>query len=135
MEIGEIPSDESLEQAHEVADLVFRPVPVLRRECEQRQVTDADLRRRPYRPADRLYALAVAHGTGQSTRIRPTTVAVHDDGDVSRYVSGIEFLHGLSGQRDSPIRRSDLHDFLFLLREQAVDFGNYVIGHFWTRSD
>src|SRR3546814_6377476 len=61
-----------------------RPLPVFLREREQRQYLDAEIARGADDLADRLDAFAMYRGTQFATRLRPATVAVHDDGDMLR---------------------------------------------------
>src|SRR5690606_30344578 len=79
-----LPRNVALEQRHERGDLARRPVPVLLRERIQRQDLDphlhAPLHRLPHGP----HPGRVAPAARQSPRPGPTSVPVHDDGNVMR---------------------------------------------------
>jgi hypothetical protein len=72
------------QQAHQRVDLVRRPLPVLRREAEQRQIGNSELACRDQRPAHRVGALAMTRDARQAAGLRPAAVAVHDDRDMPR---------------------------------------------------
>jgi hypothetical protein len=72
------------EQLHEAVDLARWPVPVLRREREEREVLDAEPSCRFDDRAHRILADAVAVQARESALLGPASVAVHDDRDVAR---------------------------------------------------
>jgi hypothetical protein len=73
---------EALEQPHQEVDLRARTLPVFDRERVERQALDAHARALGRDLAHRADAFAVAEHAPQAARLRPTAVAVHDDGDV-----------------------------------------------------
>ena len=89
MQIDEIAADEALHHPHELVDLGLRPRPILRRKAVDRQIRDRKLHGGAHRPPDRLHAHAMTDRARQSTRIRPSAIAVHDDGDVTQRLSPI----------------------------------------------
>src|SRR5690606_11473657 len=72
------------EQAHQRADLLAGPAPVLAAEREQCQRADVAAHALTDRHAHRLDALAMAGLARHAARTGPPAVAVHDDGDVTR---------------------------------------------------
>ena len=72
------------EASHEHGHLVLRTLPVLARECEQRQHFDAAARAVLDGLLHRAHAHAMSGRTRQCARRGPTTVAVHDHRDVPR---------------------------------------------------
>ena len=85
-------SRDTLEQPHQLGHLAARPIPVLDRESVERQDLDAVDRGRHASLAHGLDAFAMARVALESTcRLGPATVAVHDDGDVSRDSIGLNF--------------------------------------------
>src|SRR5262249_28486752 len=70
------------QERHEIVDLAHRALPVFEREAVQGQIGDADRLRALDRLSYRFGATGVSGGARQPTRLRPTPVAVHDDGDV-----------------------------------------------------
>jgi hypothetical protein len=72
------------QQAHQIVDFVGRPFPVLRGKCEQGQMAHAQFAARLDGSSDRFGARAMAGDPRQPARARPTSVAVHDDGDMDR---------------------------------------------------
>jgi aminoglycoside phosphotransferase len=71
-----------LVEAHEVADLVGRALPVLGGEGVDGEPLDAEVERALDRVEQRLLAGGVALGALQPAFAGPPAVAVHDDGDV-----------------------------------------------------
>src|SRR6185503_7148109 len=72
------------EQRHQTSYLVVRTPPVLAREREQRKSRHAALRAELHRRAHGLEARRMPGLARQRAPARPTSVAVHDDGDVTR---------------------------------------------------
>src|SRR5471032_1062666 len=70
------------QQSHQIVDLVGRARPVLGREGEQRQDRNAELASAANDFAYRVGAPAVTGDAWQPPRLRPSPIAVHDDGDV-----------------------------------------------------
>src|SRR5439155_9914440 len=71
------------QQAHQIADLVFGPSPILRRKGIKGQALHPGLACGAQRPARSFGAFAMAGNPRQSPALRPAAVAVHDDGDVA----------------------------------------------------
>ena len=65
VQFGEIVADEAAQQAHQLADLVGRPRPVLRAEGEDRDDTDAEFARRADGTPQRLDAAAMSFARGK----------------------------------------------------------------------
>ena len=72
------------EKLHEHVDFRLGTAPVFRREGEDRERGKPQLARAADDLLQGLYALTVPFGAGQKTFFGPPTVAVHDDGDVTR---------------------------------------------------
>src|SRR5688572_4849252 len=75
--------DVLLEQRHERGNLGRRTLPVLLRECEERQMLQAHLDRALHHLAHRLHAGAVTERPREHPLAGPTPVAIHDDGNVA----------------------------------------------------
>src|SRR6185312_4571680 len=73
-------------QAHEFADLGRRPRPVFRAERENRENLYADLAGGANGTPQRLNAAPMPLRARKSARRRPTAIAVHDNGNVSRHI-------------------------------------------------
>src|SRR5271165_6039935 len=71
-------------QAHQHADLIGRPAPVLAAEGEQREKTNPGFSAILDDPAHDFDARAVSRGARQAARAGPAAVAVHDDCDMLR---------------------------------------------------
>jgi len=84
VQLGDLAAQVMPQQSHEVIDLRERPLPVFRREAEQRQIRDAELGGRGQRTPHRLGAAAVTGNARQAASLRPAAVAIHDDRDVAR---------------------------------------------------
>ena len=65
-------------------DLGAGAAPVLRREPEHGEIADVAANGEPHEPGQVLLALGVPVGAGQTAPGGPTSVAVHDAGDVDR---------------------------------------------------
>src|SRR5437764_3965563 len=74
----------ALEHAHQRVNFQPRSLPVLRREGVERERSESEARARVHGCADGLDAGAVARYARLAAARRPATVAVHDDGHVSR---------------------------------------------------
>ena len=96
VQLGEVVADEPLQEPHEHRHLVRRPAPVLGREAVDGQEAHVMVDRRPHGAAQRLDAAPVAFETGQSTRLGPAAVAVHDDADVRGRLVGARASRGAS---------------------------------------
>ena len=84
MQVIEIVPDKALKQAHEVGDLLDRPVPVLHRKAVDRQIVKPKVDRRPHGFAQGFKTAPVALDPRQPSPRRPAPVAVHDDADMRR---------------------------------------------------
>jgi hypothetical protein len=73
------------EQLHQQADLLLRAPPVLRTESEQGQIFDAALEAGAHRFTHHFDALGVAGKARHEALPCPATIAIHDDGDVTRH--------------------------------------------------
>ncbi len=91
----ELAVDELLEQRHEGEHLVPRSFPVLGRKGIQSDDIESQAGGCLDCFADRADAGAVAFDAWQVARLRPPTVAVHDDGDMVRQSVGVETLQQL----------------------------------------
>ncbi len=112
------------EQAHEHADFIGRPPPVLAAEGEQRQV--ADFARGAFFDdlAHDFDAGAVSRDARHAARAGPAAIAVHDDCDMLRRVGHTRF-------QEMRVRlRSDLHELLFLVGHGVIDIGDMLVGQF-----
>ena len=86
VQFGQVVADEAAQQPEQVADLFGRPRPVFRAEGENRQIGDAEFAGAANDLAQRLDAAPMALAARQSARGGPAAVAIHDDGDVARYI-------------------------------------------------
>jgi hypothetical protein len=82
------PAQQRLVEVQQEADLLGRPLPVLGRERVHRQVPDPELERTLDGVEQRLLPGLVPGVALQPALVRPPTVAVHDDGDVTDAVGG-----------------------------------------------
>ena len=80
-------------ECHEGCHFMRRSIPILRREGVECEIFHSQLRRRLGDVSHRLCALLVSHGAFQSTGFSPTSIAIHDDGDVSRDSTIVESVH------------------------------------------
>ena len=71
-------------EVHEEIDLGPRPLPVLRRECVDRQHLDAEVNARLHDALERLDALRMARRAEEALPFGPAAVAIHDDGHMAR---------------------------------------------------
>jgi hypothetical protein len=83
-EVVQLALEEEIEQAHQAGHFLRGAFPVFRRERVKREVAHAQLAGGVDDGADRLHAPPVTFEPGQPARLRPTAIAVHDDGDVLR---------------------------------------------------
>ena len=84
VQVGEVVAHETLEEAHQVGDLLGGPAPVLGGEAVQGEIADADLAGGTDGAPDGLDAAPVSLDPRQAAPRRPAAVAVHDDGDMGR---------------------------------------------------
>src|SRR5665213_2895629 len=84
MQLSQIVADEAAQQAHQLADFVGGPRPVFRAEGKDGDELDADFAGRANGSAQRLDPAAMPFHARQSAGRRPTAVAIHDNGDVTR---------------------------------------------------
>jgi hypothetical protein len=102
------PADEDrLVEAHEVAHLVRRPLPVLRRERVDREPLDTQVERALHRVEQRFFTGGVAVGSLEAPPLRPAPVAVHHTGDVGGNTGVVDAgdLHGPDVIQRVPVRR------------------------------
>jgi hypothetical protein len=96
VELGEVLLDRDEHQAHQERHLLGRALPVLGRERKNGEVLDAPVGAGEHRLDERVDPGLVAEHARQEALLRPSAVAVHDDGDVLRHgradVGG--FAHG-----------------------------------------
>ena len=114
------------QQAHQVADLVGRPAPVLGREGEQRQVPDALARAGLDRAPHRLGAAPVAgdrrQAAARAQRPLPSMmIATCAGGGGGDRV----LMQGSAGTR---MRHQTVQDLLFLVRQHLVDRLDVLVG-------
>ena len=88
----QLPPQVFLQERHERRDLEVRALPVLRRECIERQRRELQARGRLDRRAHGIDPGAVTFDARQAALTRPTPVSVHDDGDVPRKAAEVEHL-------------------------------------------
>ena len=84
-QLRHLPRDVFFQQVHQGGDLGRGPLPVLVREREQGEHFHARLDRPLHNLAHRAHAGAVSQRARQVPLARPTSVAIHDDGDVARH--------------------------------------------------
>ena len=82
--------DIALEDVHDRMDLVVRALPVLGGKGVERKILDADVLAVIGDFAHGLGADGVAGGAGQTALFCPASVAVEDDGDMTRQTRGIK---------------------------------------------
>src|SRR5690606_4189086 len=102
-------------QLHQRSHFLDRPCPVLTGEGKQRQHLDAFGRTDFNDCPDGVNAGLVPGHSRHQTLARPAVIAIHDDGNVTGYSSGFNFLlgHGLgacwgSGQHQIALRSASL---------------------------
>src|SRR5215213_3234567 len=78
------PLDHTSEDMENSFDLLARTTPVVCRESPEREIFHADFRGRGRDATDVVRAVLVARQPRQSSLRRPTSIAVHDDSDVTR---------------------------------------------------
>ena len=76
------------EQLHQTIHFDGRPLPVLARECEQRECADTAPRAFLYAHAHRTHAFLVAGMARKASCLGPSPVAIHNDRDVLRSAHG-----------------------------------------------
>ena len=76
--------DEVQKKIHEKGNFIGRSLPVFTAEREYGQRVNAMLARAADERSHRLYALTVPRYPRQKTLLRPSSIAVHDDGDMVR---------------------------------------------------
>src|SRR5690606_13780247 len=86
----EVAADESPHQPHQIRNLVFRPLPVLRRERIERQTLQTERPEPTHEAAHRLYPFAMTHRAGEEALLGPAAIAVHDNGHVPCAVTSID---------------------------------------------
>ena len=72
------------EKLHESVHLVGGTLPVFTRKCKNGEMLHAHATRRFGKTPQSLHSAPVAFDAGHKTGFRPSTVAVHNDGDVLR---------------------------------------------------
>jgi hypothetical protein len=72
------------EQLHEQRDFFDGSAPIFRTEGEQGQVLDAEFQTLTYGAAYDFYPLPVTGEAWQQTALRPASIAIHNDGDMTR---------------------------------------------------
>ncbi len=80
-----------LQESHQGVDFRRRSVPVFLRKCVNRQGLNAEFQAQRDHFADGLDAFPVSGDPGQTARLRPATVSIHNHGEVLRKKIGIEF--------------------------------------------
>ena len=85
MQVREIVANEATQQHHQFADLRRRPRPVFRTEGKDRQNFDPKVAGGADGAAQRLNSATMALPAWQTARRRPTSVAIHDDGNMPRH--------------------------------------------------
>jgi hypothetical protein len=100
MQFGQVVADEAPQQTHQIVNLRGRARPVLGAEREDGEDGDAQVPGRADRLAQGLDAAAMPLSARQAARGRPSSIAVHDDGDMTRHRecrqrgSGLGHRHG-----------------------------------------
>jgi hypothetical protein len=82
------------EEVHQDGDFVVGAAPVFTRERKQREVGDAALDAGADDAAHGFDAAPMPRNPGQASLPRPTPIAVHDDGDVTRNVAAFGYFAG-----------------------------------------
>src|SRR5688572_21618454 len=138
-QLGQLAIDRLLQEPHQRRDLVFRPIPVLRRERVERQVAQPDRVAGTHQRAGRLHALAVPGHTRQPAARRPPPVAVHDDRDVGRHRLGADQRQQLRlteavqrGRRRRPSQNERISCSFFFSSSSTLAMNRSVV--FWTWS-
>ena len=92
VEVVDLSTQEKAEQPHEIVDLVGGAVPVLGGKAEKGEIGNTHFCRAAHDIAHCLDTATMAGGAWQAARLGPASVAVHDDGDVTRRRRGLGFL-------------------------------------------
>src|SRR6266850_782422 len=122
---AELQADIPLEQHHQRVDLGARPLPVLDRKRIKRQHVDAEPRRRLDDVADRVDAGAMPFDARQVPLRCPSSVAVHDDGDVGRQQLEVDLARQRLIGRSRRNRRQELlkrHYQSFVVNLECTSF-------------
>src|SRR5690606_470826 len=98
----EVRGNKSSQQAEDEADFFLGAAPVLGREAEHGQVANAIADAQLDEAPQRLHALDVPLGARTAARLRPASVAIHDDADMSRnpqarHMAGLSDDRGVAG--------------------------------------
>src|ERR1700722_3002369 len=94
VEVGDLAAQIEPQQEHQLLDLLDRTAPILGRKTEDRQIRNLQSPGGFNDPAHRFHAAAMTGGTEHSPCLRPTAIAVHDDGDMPRPGIGRKFGGG-----------------------------------------
>src|SRR5699024_10324485 len=116
------------EQAHQRAYFFLRTLPVLAGEGEQGQRLHAFAQAGFDHFAHRLAASIVAEAARAMPRLRPASVAIHDDGDVARHQGDVGAGHGGLDDAQSAISSSS-----FALTTASTSFTARSVS-FWISS-
>src|SRR3546814_8447440 len=95
VQVGDLAAQVEPQELHQVADLLWRPAPVLGGEPEQRQIADAKLAGGLDGAPHRLRTLAMAKAAQHPASPRPPAVAIHDDGNMQGTVALPELRRGV----------------------------------------
>src|SRR5262249_20761018 len=95
-EVRQLLGEVLLQERHEGHDLEARPLPVLDRKRVERQRVQLEARAGLDGLADRGDAGPMAFDAGRPALLRPAAVPVHDDRDVPRKTSELDFVEELS---------------------------------------
>src|SRR5690606_5617186 len=80
------------EQLHQERNFLDRATPVFGTEGKERQLLDLILHALADDSADGFHTTAVPRHTGQMALPRPTAVAVHDHGDMTRHIPDLRYV-------------------------------------------
>src|SRR5439155_22638550 len=83
-DLGPLVDQVLMQEGHQEIEFRLRPLPVLGTEAVERELPDAEAAAFFDRRANAFYAAAVTFVSWQAALLRPSAVAVHDDGDVPR---------------------------------------------------
>src|SRR5262249_28413013 len=127
-QFDQIVADESPKQTHQVANLGWRPRPVLRAEGKDSQDADAEIAGRTHAAPQRFDPAPVSFAARQSARGGPASVAVHDDGNVPGHgvIAELDVVQGLGIRHFSDTSYGE--DLLLLGGEHLVDLSDDLVG-------
>src|SRR5262249_26214244 len=90
VQLSQIVANKTAQQHHKLANLRRRTCPVLCAEGEYCEELNTEVSGCAYRTAKRLHTPSMPFRTRQPPRRGPTSIAVHDDGDMPRHDDRID---------------------------------------------